>query len=465
MPPADTLHRVINEQLQEILDGEIAQTDQEPAQTSPTAEDAQVSDATLSEEVPETDSRTTADDESTTDEQSSENTLRSLIKAAVAVNPEMAPIAESAAVDIRMNPDGTIKVSDAMRAAMRALVPGRDKTPTDGPYRSIGGWLTADNTAAAPVTGTSPYFTVSHWHWMAAKSMVRQIPVELGPTFPHLMTSEAQIAHDLTEWGALDERGHLTDEAKEMFDTVTGHAELTVFCTVLLYAQRREPVQVPAELKPFGVQAAVRDVPRVTFVLGVSKREVVSALINNTTVVFNRRLRRDEAAADAATAVLELLDPSGDWPAFPMKAPIILPGGVVERLAADSEASKLFDSEPEPDADEKIRAEAEAVRERARKAARNVLHAAKTPAGAQAVIADIAGSTTHALATLTATTQDVDVSRGEPGALALVFLRGRGVVASYPSGSGSIRRITYASGNVIGIKNGIQALSNAYRGA
>lgn len=454
---------MINEQLQEILDG-IEPPTQGQALTSAAGTELEVSETGARAQDIESTSDATAQDERAPAEGPTQSELRSLIKAAVAVNPEMAPIAESAAVDIRMNPDGTIKVSDAMRAAMRALVPGRDKAPTDSPFRSINGWLSVDNTAA-PVTETSPYFTVSHWHWMAAKSMVRQIPIELGPTFPYLMASEAQIVRDLTDWGALDERGHLTSEAKEMFDAVTGHAELTVFCTVLLYAQRREPVQVPAELKPFGVQAAVRDVPRVTFVLGVGKREVVSALINNTTVVFNRRLRRDEACADAATAVLELLDPTGDWPAYPLKSPIVLPGAVVEQLAADSEASTLFDSEPDSDADEKIRADAEAVRERARKAARNVLHAAKTPAGAQAIIAEIAGSTTHALATLTVSTQDVDVSRGEPGALALVFLRGRGIVASYSGGSGSIRRITYASGNIDGIKNGIRTLSNAYKGA
>ncbi|CPW53257.1 Uncharacterised protein [Mycobacteroides abscessus subsp. bolletii] len=457
------MRRVINEQLQEILDSESEPPaeDRAPAPISP-----------VNQEVPETghdahraESHTQAEDVSDNPASPKGRSISSLIKAAVNANPDIAPIAESAGVDIRMNPDGTIKVSDAMRAAMRALVPGRDKAPSDAPYRSINGWLTANNTSAAPVTETSPYFTVSHWHWLAAKSMVRQIPIELGPTFPFLSTSEAQIIHDLTQWQALDAHGHLTDEATEMFNAVTGHAELTVYCTVLLYAQRRAPVQVPAELKPYGVQAAVRDVPRVTFVVGVGKREVVSALINNSTVVFNRRLRRDEPNTDAASAVLDLLDPQGHWPAYPLKAPIVLPGAVVEQLSADSNASTLFDSEPEPDADEKVRVEAEAARERARKAARNVLNAAKTPAGAQAAISEIAGCTTHALATLTVSTCDVDVSRSEPGALALAFMRDRGIVASYPGGVGSLKRITYATGNVDGIKNGIRSLSNAFKGA
>lgn len=456
---------MINEQLQAILECGLSTTNDEQP---PTSDALAQQDPPLSEfgdSRGESAQDTNEDGHARpTEADRPKDTVQARIQAALTAYPEMAPIAESAGADIRMNPDGTIKVSDAMRAAMRALVPGRDKAPADAPYRSINSWLTADNTVT-PVTETSPYFTVSHWHWLAAKSMVRQIPIELGPTFPHLSTSEAQISHDLTAWQALDEHGHLTDEAKQMFDAVTGHAELTVYCTVLLYAQRRAPVEVPAELKPYGVQAAVRDVPRVTFVIGVGKREVVSALINNTTVVFSRRLRRDGASADAAAAVLDLLDPEGQWPAYPLKTPIVLPGAVVDQLHSDSDASKLFDSEPESDADDQIRAEADAVRERARKAARNVLKAAKTPAGAQAAIAEIAGCTTHALATVTVSTSDVDVSRGEPGALALAFMRGRGIIASYPSGSGMFKRITFKSGNIDGIKNGIDALSNAFRGA
>ncbi len=402
------------------------------------------------------------------DTSASEATARRhrLLDLAAEHNPKMAPIAEAAKTEIKVGADGKLIVSPSLRAAMRALVPGRDKAPTDGAHRSIGGWLTADNTTVAPVTETSPYFTVSHWDWLAATGKVRRMPAELGPTFPHLLASEAQIVHDLTAWSALDPQGRITGEAEAMFAAVTGHAELTVFGTVLLYGQRRPPAQLPAELKGFGLEAAVRDVPRVTFVVGLTEREVVCALVNNISVVFTRRLRRTDTVSDAAQAVLDLLNPDGQWPAYPLKRPIVLPAAVVDELASHSDTAALFDADPadDPDADPETVATDTAARERARSTAARLLRAAKTPAAAQSAISEIAGATTHAMAQITAMTSEVDVPRGDPGALALAFLRDRGVVASYPSGSGNFRRITYTSGNAEGIAAGINALSSAYSG-
>lgn len=389
-----------------------------------------------------------------------------LLDLAAAHNPEMAPIAEAAKSEIKVGADGKLSVSPALRAAMRALVPGRDKAPTDGAHRSIGGWLSADNASTAPVTETSPYFTVSHWDWLAATGKVRRMPAELGPTFPHLLTSEAQVVHDLTAWGALDPHGRITGEAEAMFGAVTGHAELTVFGTVLLYGQRRPSAQLPAELKGFGLEAAVRDVPRVTFVIGLTEREVVCALVNNISAVFTRRLRRGDASADAAQAVLDLLNPEGEWPPYPLQRPIVLPAAVVDELASHSDTAALFNTDPadNPDADPDTVASDNAARERARSTTARLLRAAKTPAAAQSAIAEIAGATTHAIAQITAMTSEVDVPRGDPGALALAFLRDRGLVASYPSGSGKFRRITYCSGNAKSIAEGINALSSAYSG-
>ncbi|KMV19715.1 hypothetical protein ACT17_06475 [Mycolicibacterium conceptionense] len=387
-----------------------------------------------------------------------------LMDAAVVANPGVAPIAEAAKADIRVGADGKLIASPALRAAMRALVPGRDNTPGDTRHRSIGGWLTADNLGLAPVTETSPYFTVSHWHWMSAMGMIRQIPAELGPTFPHLLTSEAQIVHDLKAWSALDEKGDLTAEAAEMFGAITGHANLTVFGTVLLYGQRRDPVELPAELKQYGLEAAVRNVPRVTFVIGVTDKEVVCALLNNLTVVITRRPRRADTNEDAAAAVRDLVDPTDLWPAYPLKAPIILPGAVVDQLASNPDSSKVIDTEPGEDASDEERAADTALREKARKTTEAALRASKTPTWVREAMSEIASATTDATAIITVRVSDVDVSRGEPAAMPLAFLRGKGIVASYPSGSGSVRSITYVPGTVAGITNGIRSLSNAYRG-
>lgn len=344
-----------------------------------------------------------------------------------------------------------------------ADVPGPDAAP-DGPYRNVSEWLSVDSTPAAPAAHASPWFTVSHWHWLAAKGHVRQIPVELGLTFPHLFLSEGQIANDLTAWEALDGRGEITEEAAAMFAAVSGAAELTLYGTVLLYAYRREPVELPAELKEFGLEAAVRNVPRVTFSIGVTEREVVTVLVNNGTVIFDRRRRRGDAAAEAAQGLRKLLDPADDWKPYPLPTTITLPGEAVDALATSENTAGVIDSEPGEDAtDDEKTADIER-RERVRKGVRRVLVTAKVPADASAAIADIATATTDALAQVTVRTNTVDVPRGEPSALAIAFLRGKGVVASYPAGTGRFRRVTYVPGTVSGIATGIAALRRVAEG-
>lgn len=378
------------------------------------------------------------------------------------VNTDPTPTAGPAGAPLAGSNSANSGLQAALRAQMTAEVPGRDKAP-EGPLRTIGGWLSAP-TESGPVTETSPWFTVSHWHWLAANELVRQMPADLGPTFPHLFVSESQIIHDLTEWSALDSRGQITDEAKQMFAAVTGDAELTLYGTVLLYAHRREQVELPSELKEFGLDAAVRNVPRVTFSIGVTGQEVVTALVNNDTVVFTRRHRRTELVPDAAAAARDLLDPTGDWEPHTMTGPVTLPLDAVDQLATGTDTAGVIDEEPNDDATDEERAADTARRKKIDKSVRTVMRQARIPTGAAEDIASIATATTDALAQITLRTRTVDVPRGEPAALAIAFLRGRGVVASYPSGSGPNRHITYISGNRSGIETGIEALRRVVTG-
>lgn len=376
-----------------------------------------------------------------------------------AAAPTRTPIAQS-----NSSGDRNINLQAALRAAMNAQVPGRDKAP-EGSHRLIGEWLTAGTADSGPVTATSDWFTTSHWHWLAAHKMVPPMPSDLGPTFPYLFLSESQIVHDLTEWSALDRSGQVTSEAADMFAAVTGSADLTLYGTVLLYAHRREPIEIPGELKEFGLEAAVRNVPRVTFALGVTNREVVTALVNNSTVVFNRRYRRTaDAVPDAAAALRELLDPTEDWAPYPMKGPVTLPADTAEELATSEETAGVIDDEPGEDATDEQRAADAERRKNIDKAVRATLKRARIPTGAAEDIAGIATATTDALAQVTLRTREVDVPRGGPAALAIAFLRGRGVVASYPSGSGANRHIIYVSGNRTGIETGIEGLRRVVTG-
>ncbi|MFZ2241110.1 MAG: hypothetical protein WAV90_16475, partial [Gordonia amarae] len=124
----------------------------------------------------------------------------------------------------------------------------------------------------------------------------------------------------------------------------------------------------------------------------------------------------------------------------------------------------IRDAEPGPDTDRETRVADAEIRAGARKAAKRIATAERLPSKAAELLAEIASSTTHALAQITVRTCDVDVSRGPRAALALAFLDGSGVVASYPTGDGPWRRITYVPGSVAGIEKAITALRDAYRG-
>ena len=369
---------------------------------------------------------------------------------------DQAPTPQTAAV-----PAGSGNVAPPSETT--AGVPGPDQAPP-GDYGVVGSWLSVSTTPGPAVTGTSPCFTVTHWHWMAAKGMVPPVPAELGVLLPPVVSSEAQLAHDLTVWEVLDGRGDITDEASQMFAAVSGAAALTLYGTVLLYAHRRAPVELPHKLKEFGLEAAVRNVPRVSFSIGVTGREVVTVVVNNGSVWFTRRYRRVGVDDDAAAALWSLLDPAGAWDPYPLATPITLPGEAVELLTTDPDTAGVIDDEPDEDAPAEQRAADEARRRKVSEGARRILGGAGVTSGSTRAIADIAAATTDALAQVVVRSNAVDIPRGEPAALAISFLRGKGVVTSHPVGSGRWRRTIVASGNADGITSGIAVLRRVVSG-
>lgn len=364
-----------------------------------------------------------------------------------------------------------VKMRDAFRrrgelsmVSIQELV-GQGRDQHGHTQRLIGGWLTAGGDTTAPVTSVSPSFTVSHWHWLAAKGYVRRMPNMLGPTLPYLGMSEGQIVHDLRAWSVFDDAGDITAEAADMFAAITGQAQITLFGTVLLYGLRRPTPQLPKQLVELNLSCAVRGVPRVTFVVGITDREAVSALVNNHVVTVQRRLRRASPTRDAAMEVRGLLDPTGQWPVFPMRSPVTITADVAKQLSADPATAPLLDTEPAADATDEVRVADAEKRKKISAGVQRIAKSAKVaPASAQ-VLSDIATDTVHAMAQICLRTSDIDVARGDPAALAISFLRNRGTVASYPTGNGAWRRITYVPADVDGIERGIGALHALYRGA
>ncbi|KXO92974.1 Uncharacterised protein (plasmid) [Tsukamurella tyrosinosolvens] len=385
------------------------------------------------------------------------------IEIAVAVDPKLTSVAEAVKGGVSAS-GGSVKASTSLRAEMSRVTSPSDLTEANADHRTIGGWLTVDNSLTAPVTSTSPYFTLSHWHWLAAKGLIQQLPADFGPTLPRLDLSEGQIVHDLTQMEALDRSGALTSEAKAMFDALSGLADVTVSGIVLLRYLRRTGVEIPSVIKEFNLEKAVRHIPRVTFRIGVTANEVVCALLNNSTFSITRSYRVAGAAEDAASALLDLLDPDRQWQPYPLKAPVVLPAATIRSLAADPETGTVIDTDPGEDATEDEREDDAARRKAIRTAVTAAATAVDVPSTAAAALADIGSATVHASAEITVATSAVDVSRAEPAALAMAFLTGKGLVLSYPRGEGATKQIVYAGGTEKRIEEAIETLRASFAG-
>jgi hypothetical protein len=148
-----------------------------------------------------------------------------------------------------------------------------------------------------------------------------------------------------------------------------------------------------------------------------------------------------------------------------MTGPVTLPISAVDQLATGADTAGVIADEPDEDATDEQRAADTARRKKVDKSVRSVMRKAQIPTGATEDITRIATATTDALAQVTLRTRSVDVPRGEPAAVAIAFLRNRGVVVSYPSGSGPNRHITYVSGNRSGVETGIEALRRVVTGS
>ncbi len=161
-------------------------------------------------------------------------------------------------------------------------------------------------------------------HLIALNTMglINELPVELGP----MPVSEfgPEIAEDLHRWGVVDPAtGGLSAIAEEQLAGVVDY-EWALSGIVLLYSERRSvEVELPQEFLQAGLQYSLRDVPRVTFLIGYRD----DTLTTLTLARGHLAVAIDEVHHTAAThpeyhaaaaVVAALLDPAGNWEPYPM---------------------------------------------------------------------------------------------------------------------------------------------------
>lgn len=175
------------------------------------------------------------------------------------------------------------------------------------------------------------------------RGLVNELPYELGP-MPAL-PGDPEIGQDLASWNVIDSRGRLTREAAQLFAGITGYS-WAISGTLLLYNERRDvQAKIPDEFLQYKLQYAIRDIPRVTFLIGVLSKTVegVAEPVISSIVQARGRLvigsdhypgTEEGAYEKVAQIVSAIVDPKGVWKPYPL-AETAIPAATATAVAAD----------------------------------------------------------------------------------------------------------------------------------
>jgi len=293
--------------------------------------------------------------------------------------------------------------------------------------------------------------TFDQRHLIALNSLglINELPIELGPMPGGEITGE--ITEDLHRWGIITASGEMSAEARDQVAGIVDY-EWALSGIVLLYSER-QPIEVdlPGEFLQAGVQYSIRDIPRVTFLIGYRQGTLTTLTLarGHLAVAIDRVLAPGPNGAhhDAAAIIAALLDPAGRWAPYPMDE-VAIPATAATVLARDRSA----------DLDDVLESTTATLRE-AKMApptlrALNELLATNNVATAEIVLTH---RTPHGK------------RRAKETAVGVMFFEGEkrsGTVVSYPTRAFDGRKwITYESATPQALTRAVTALHNAHDAA
>ncbi|WP_301155368.1 MULTISPECIES: hypothetical protein [Mycolicibacterium] len=290
-------------------------------------------------------------------------------------------------------------------------------------------------------------FDQRHLTALYVDGLINELPYELG-TFP-IVDVDKQVRQDLIDWNIVDPNtGELTAAARQLFSGITDY-EWAMSGILLLHNERRPVTAViPEEFEAMGLQYAIRDTPRVGFLIGHRNDTLTTLTMAGGNIALTEdRVHKpgDTALADRTVAqiIANLCDPQRQWEPFPMSE-VAIPATLASKLATER-----------PGSDEDRRDQATA--------ARLSLKNAKMMPTTVDSLADFMGcdNVASVQATLTVRTPlgKTSAMNNALGVLFFVGPRKKGVVVSYPTrafdGSGWIN---YAPATVPMIAKGVAAV-------
>lgn len=276
--------------------------------------------------------------------------------------------------------------------------------------------------------------------------LINELPIELGP-MPAVEINR-EITEDLHRWGIVSTAtGDLTEQAKEQVAGIVDY-EWALSGIVLLYSERQSvEVDLPGEFLQAGIQYAIRDIPRVTFLIGYRRGTLTTLTLarGRLAVAIDQVLAHGAAGPyrDAAAIISALLDPSGRWKPYPMDE-VAIPASTATLLACDRDA----------DLDEVLDTTATTLRE------------AQMAPPTMRALRELLSADNVANAEIVLTRRTPQGKRRvKENAAGVMFFDGekaRGAVVSYPTRAFDGRKwITYESATPEGLTRAVTALHKA----
>ena len=263
-------------------------------------------------------------------------------------------------------------------------------------------------------------FDQRHFIELYRRGLLHTLPLELGPM--PIVDLGHELWDDLIRWNVVDGRtGQLVPQAQELFAGIVDY-DWALWGLVLLYNERRAiTADLPEELFQYGVQYAVRDIPRVPFLIGVRDQRVVTTVVANGEMDISsdptEGPRDSVRHLQVGRILLSLLDPQRIWEPYPMPrvsipAPHSGDAGVIAPRNGDPKTRK-----------KEVRKTVSA------------LEGAGSSASAAAVIGELLSQDNPARAEITVSRRGTTgVETAANNAIGLLFFSGtkRGMVVSYP---------------------------------
>ena len=167
--------------------------------------------------------------------------------------------------------------------------------------------------------------------------LINELPLELGPM--PIFDLGPSIAADLQRWNVIDTNtGQLSEPASDLLAGVTNY-EWAVWGIVLLYNERTPIISdLPEEFLQYGVQYALRDIPRVTFLIGYRQGSFTTAtMAGGHLSIASDRARStepDHLNTTVGSIISAIVDPKQTWQPYPLEE-FSIPAATADALKRD----------------------------------------------------------------------------------------------------------------------------------